>query len=57
MKKNDKKALREKLLTAIRGVIRTDNTYLKPNSEKSIEKSIKKIVKNTIKKKKLVEAK
>jgi hypothetical protein len=57
MKKTERKVLREKLLTAVRGVLKTNNNYLKPNSEKTIEKSIKKIVRNTVKRKKLVQAK
>ncbi|HXB12979.1 MAG TPA: hypothetical protein VNZ45_13410 [Bacteroidia bacterium] len=57
MKKNEKKALKGKLLTAIRNVIKTDNGSLKPNSEKAIEKSIKKIVRHTVKRKGPLQAK
>ena len=50
MKKVERKALREKLLVAIKKVITFSKTELSTKNEKDIKKFIKKIVKTTDKK-------
>lgn len=50
MKKNEKKVLRSKLLTAIKRVLRDNKDELKKKTIDAINTSIKKIVKKTDKK-------
>lgn len=57
MKKNERKVLKVKLLTAINKVLKDNKDDLKNKTKIAIKKSIKQIVKNTDKKKKSVSAK
>ncbi len=57
MKKNQRKVLRGKLLTAVKKVLRDNKDELKDKTIKAINKSIKQIAKKTDKKKKVVSAK
>lgn len=54
MKKKERRVLREKLLTAIKKVLKDNKDDLKNKTEKAILKSIKQIAKKTDKKKKVV---
>lgn len=47
MKKTERKALEEKLLTAIKKVLQDNKTQLTNKTEKAIKKPIKKIAKKT----------
>ena len=47
MKKKEKKVLKEKLLTAIKRVLKTNNASLTNKIEKILKKSIKKIADKT----------
>ena len=47
MKKKEKKALKEKLLAAIKRVLKTNNASLTNKIEKVLKKSIKKIADKT----------
>ena len=51
MKKTERKALEEKLLTAIKKVLQDNKTQLTNKTKKAVMKSIKKIAKKTAKKK------
>jgi hypothetical protein len=57
MKKQDRKVLRGKLLTAVKKVLKDNKDELKKKTIKAITKSIKQIAKKTDKKKKVVVAK
>jgi len=57
MEKVEKKALKEKLLAAIKKVIKNNKAVLSIKIEKAVKKSIKKIVSKTAKNKKAVVAK
>jgi len=54
MKKQERKVLRGKLLTAVKKVLKDSMDELKKKTIKAITKSIKKIAKKTDKKKKVV---
>ena len=56
MKKQERKVLRGKLLTAVNKVLKDNKDELKKKTIKAINKSIKQIAKKTDKKKKVVTA-
>lgn len=57
MKKKAMKALREKLLVAIKKVVKDNKAYLSNKGEKNLKESIKRIVKKTNKEKSIIPAK